>query len=76
MDITTLSGLTHLGRLDLFGNHISDVTPLVVNTGINERDHVGICGNLLDCQDSTTLTNLATLAGRVIDLYNERDDTC
>jgi len=34
--------------VDLSGNQITDISPLVDNTGLGERDHVHLAGNPLD----------------------------
>lgn len=47
-DIDALSGLTDLQTLFLDSNRISQIQPLVDNTGLGEGDVVQLCGNRLN----------------------------
>ena len=46
-DVSALSGLTNLTDLRLNVNRISDISPLVSNTGLGTGDTVNLAGNLL-----------------------------
>jgi len=48
-----LAGLTNLHSLDLAYNQISDILPLVNNTGIDFADEVRLQGNPLSSQCCT-----------------------
>ena len=56
--VSTLSGLTNLRNLDLGNNSISDLSPLVANTGLGSGDEVDVRNNPL----STTSLNTHILA--------------
>ena len=46
-DLTGLESATNLTYLSLNDNNISDISPLVANTGLGSRDHVHLWGNPL-----------------------------
>ena len=46
-DISPLSRLINLEELDLEGNQISNIKPLVANTGLSKWDKVWLAGNPL-----------------------------
>ena len=47
-DLEPLTGLTNLYYLDLGNNLITNIQPLVQNTGIGSNDYVNLTGNPLD----------------------------
>lgn len=47
-DITALSKLTNLILLDLSFNQITDIAPLVNNSGLSQGDAISLNGNPLD----------------------------
>ena len=53
-DISVLSELTNLKRLHLQGNSISDISPLVSNTGLGNEDFVGLEYNPLSYSSNYT----------------------
>ncbi|MDE3000873.1 MAG: leucine-rich repeat domain-containing protein [Gemmatimonadota bacterium] len=53
-NISALSILTMLKRLNLWDNNISDISPLVANTGLGEGDFVNIRGNPLSSMSLNT----------------------
>lgn len=54
VDITLLTGLTKLTRLFLGGNNISDIEPLVANTGLGRGDEVDLRENALSTLSRNT----------------------
>ncbi len=46
-DLTGLESATNLTYLSLNDNNISDISPLIANTGLGSRDHVHLWGNPL-----------------------------
>ncbi len=72
-DISPLANLTRLTNLLLPDNQISDISPLVANTGLGSGDTVNIVANPLDCDDATTLSHIATLESRQVDLHHGCD---
>jgi hypothetical protein len=44
-----LTGLTQLNHLDLVGNDIQDLSPLLDNAGIGAGDSVELSGNPIQC---------------------------
>ena len=67
-DITNLSGLeycTNLTELTLHGNQISDISPLLENSGLGEGDEVYLEDNNLDLwEGSEDLENIRALEDR------------
>ena len=55
-------GLTNLTYLDLGGNSLSDISPLVANTGLGSGDSVSVTGNPLSYP--SIHTHIPTLTGR------------
>ena len=72
-DLSALSGLTHLSRLTLSQNNITDIAPLVANEGLQAADRVDITDNPLNCNDPATLADLAALEARDVRVYNDCD---
>jgi Leucine-rich repeat (LRR) protein len=72
-DITDLSGLeycTNLTVLLLFGDQISDISPLVENSGLGEGDVVTITDNNLDLSEgSEDMENIGALEDRGVVVY-------
>ena len=61
-DLTGLEGATNLTRLDLEGNSISDISPLVSNTGLGSGDSVYVRGNPLSI--ASVQTHIPALKSR------------
>jgi len=62
-DLTPLSGLTNLsGTLALENNSISDIAPLVANTGLGSGDTINLRGNPLNA--AAYSTHIPALQGR------------
>ena len=57
--------------LDLQGNSIRDITPLVESEGIDTGDEVNVRDNPLDCEDPKTLENIAALEARGVTLLHD-----
>ena len=67
-DLSPLSGLTELGRLDLRYNSISDLSPLVANTGVGDGDVITVFGNPLS--DASIDTHIPALRSRGVTVHN------
>ena len=65
-DLSLLSGLTNLTSLDLSSTGISDIAPLVANTGLGEGDQVDVRRNPLS--DTSLNTHIPALQGRGVDV--------
>jgi hypothetical protein len=52
-------------------NQISDISPLVDNSGIDSEDVVYITDNPLDCEDPDTLEDIQTLKDRYVTLVHD-----
>ena len=61
-DISPLKRLTNLTRLDLHNNSISDISPLVANTGLGPGDVIIVNGNPLN--NASINTHIPTLISR------------
>ncbi len=72
-DISALSGLTNLTDLWLSNNSITDISPLVANTGLGSGDEVSLSNNPLS---KTSLnTHIPALESRGVTVhYDERED--
>ena len=59
------ASLTNLSTLDLAGNPITDISPLVDNVGLNEGDEVWLVGTGLDLSEGgEDLENIQRLQER------------
>ena len=47
-DVGFVGGLTSIRNLDLYGNCIEDIAPLVTSEGLGDGDHVNLARNPLD----------------------------
>ena len=74
IDITALAGLTNLVTLDLAGNAIIDIGPLVANTGIGSGDFVFLEENFVSCP--SILIHIPTLVARGADVSWDDDPSC
>ena len=63
----------NLDDLDLMGNNITDISPLVANEGIGDRDFIFVNNNPLDCVNATTLGHINTLEQRDVTLIHDCD---
>ena len=78
-DISPLEGLTNLTELDLGGQPVTDLSPLVANSGLGEGDKIilgGAQGGGLDdiCYDETYRTDVEALRERGVDVDTNFDD--
>ena len=64
-----ISGLISLDDLWLSFNNITDLSPLVANAGLGDRDHVNVGDNPIDCLDQ--LANILALDNRGVDLRTD-----
>ena len=69
-DLSPLSGLTKLVHLDLADNNISDIQPLVTNTGLGTEDWVILLGNPLSYQAINTDIPTLQARGVTVDFYD------
>ena len=65
-NLTGLEAATNLTELDLSGNSITDISPLVANTGLGEGDFVNLDGNPLN--DTSLNTHIPTLRSRGVEV--------
>ena len=65
-DISSLSGLTNLTYLNLIFNNVSDLSPLVANTGLGSGDVVDVRSNPLS--DTSRNTHIPALQTRGVDV--------
>ena len=73
-DISPVAGLTNLTDLYLGGgNNISDISPLVANTGLGSGDTVNVQGNPLSYQ--SIHTHIPTLQSRGVTVEFDADET-
>lgn len=73
-DLTGLEYCTNLTELDLRGNEISDISPLVQNEGLGEGDTIGLQGNPLSWESVNIY--IPELRGRgVTVVYDEQGVT-
>ena len=64
-DISSLSYLTNLNQVSLSGNQISDILPLVENSGLGEGDWLCLENNNLDLgEGSRDMEYIGTLKDR------------
>ena len=63
VDISPLQGLLQLQTVALNSNPVTDIAPLVANTGLGAGDFVYLPGTSLDCQAGQA-AHVATLIGR------------
>ncbi len=70
-DLSPLTGLVNLEYLDLHGNFITNIYPLVANTGIDDGDFVNITDNDFSCTDEMILQQISILEGRGVDLLHD-----
>ena len=82
-DISPLEGLTNLTELDLGGQPVTDLSPLIANSGLGEGDKIilgGAQGGGLDdiCYDETYRADVEALRERGVDVDTNFDDypTC
>ena len=82
-DISPLEGLTNLTELDLGGQPVTDLSPLITNSGLGEGDKIilgGAQGGGLDdiCYDETYRADVEALRERGVDVDTNFDDypTC
>ncbi len=68
LNISPLVGLTELQRLDLSGNRISDIEPLVLNPGMDAGDTVNLDDNPLSERSCTVY--IPELEGRGVDMLH------
>jgi len=69
VDISVLSGLTNLTKLDLQNNQIVDIIALVDNLGLDKRDLVYVNGNNLDLTPgSPNMLDIEALEGRGVNV--------
>ena len=61
-----LASLTSLTYLDLKGNRISDIAPLLESSGLGAGDEVNLGENYLDLSD---LENIKQLEARGVTIY-------
>ena len=66
-DLGPLSGLTALSGLSLQDNAISDLSPLLANSGLGADDAISLRDNPIDCADQAD--NIQALLDRGVDLY-------
>ena len=67
---TVSSGVVRI-LLDLERNMITDIAPLVDNTGIDSGDEVDISTNEISCVDETVLSQIAELEARGVILSHD-----
>ena len=65
--LSPLRGLNHLIVLDLWGNNVSDLSPLVANTGLGRGDAIQLRNNPLSA--TARLSHLSTLQDRGVTVY-------
>ena len=74
-NITNLEGIQDcrdLVKLNLYGNDIVDISPLVANFGLNKGDTVILQHNLLDLTASSPASrDIATLRSRQVSVFDE-----
>jgi len=63
-DLTFLENLLVINYLQLEDNHITDIGPLVANSGLGEGDAVFIRGNPIDCNSPQVLADIQALKDR------------
>ena len=74
-DLSPLSGLEALSVIQLDYNEVSDLSPLVDSETIGEGDEVWVRGNAFDCEDQSTLDDIAALEERGVALYDPCNNT-
>ena len=68
-DITLIENLTSLNVLELDRNQISDISPLVENSGLGTGDTIGLSDNNLDLSEgSEDMENIKNLEGRGVEV--------
>ena len=67
--LANLAGLTNLRWMRLASNKISDLSPLVVNTGLGDGDEVNVKGNPLSYQ--SIYTHIPTLLSREVTVESD-----
>ena len=73
VDLSPLSGLIHLDRLDLHRNAITDVSPLLANAGLGEGDVVDLSYNPVERRSRDQ--DVASLRARGVEVaLTEQDD--
>jgi Leucine-rich repeat (LRR) protein len=70
IDISPLAGLVNLEMVNLMDNEITDLSPLVDNPGIGTGDSLDLGGNPWDCNDPKTLSDIAMLMSRGVDIHH------
>ncbi len=66
---SSLSALANLQSLDLSGNQITDLSPLVANVSLVYGTGIAIGGNPIDC--TAQAENIATLRARGVTLTTD-----
>ena len=65
-----MASLTNLRTLYLWGNDISDLSPLVANGGLGEGDEIRLGDNSLDLSEgSEDMDNIRQLQARGVTVY-------
>ena len=67
-DLSPLSGLTELRQLELRYNSVTDLSPLVANTGMGDGTVITVVGNPLN--DASINTHIPALRSRGVTVHN------
>ena len=68
-DISSLASLTDIARLNLDRNQISDLFPLLENSGLGKEDQLDLNGNNLDLlEGSEDMENIRKLEERGVEV--------